>query len=57
MPEKKFPIKIFPKNLKNISKKSGPIGPHCLQSKAAALRRSNKKAARRAAIFLVISDI
>ena len=31
----------------------GPEGPHRLQPKAAVLRRSLKKAARRAAIFLV----
>ena len=45
--------KMFPKNLKNHLGKSGPVEPHCLQPKAAALCSSLKKAARRAAIVLV----
>ena len=46
--EKNVPQKNLPeKNLRKI----GPQGPHRLQPKAAALRRSYRKAARRAAIF------
>ena len=44
-----FSKKKTPEN----SVKIGPEGPNCLQPKAAALCRSQKKAARRADIFLV----
>ena len=57
MTKKKFPKKVSKKNLLENLGKSGSEGPHWVQLKAAALGRSQKKATRSAAIFLVFLKV